>query len=154
MVSRSLVSARLSSFVRPGDAIDISVSSLGDAKSLEGGSLLLTPLKGPNDRIYALAQGPLTVGGYRFEANGTLGQKNHATVGTVPSGGTVEVAPPGPDLTALSAFTVALLEPDYTNAARIADAINGALAAGVAQARDPDAIDVHIPQAYRERFVD
>jgi flagellar P-ring protein precursor FlgI len=149
-----LVSANLPNFVRQGDAIDVTVTSMGDAKSLEGGNLLLTPLKGPNNRSYVLAQGPLTVGGYRFEANGTVGQKNHPTVGTVPGGGMVEVAPPAPELARADTFSVSLLEPDYTNAARIADAINDALGAGTASAHDPDAVDVHVPEIYRSRFVD
>lgn len=149
-----LVSATLSNFVRQGDAIDITVASLGDARSLVGGTLLLTPLKGPNNRTYVLAQGPLTVGGYSYEANGTLGQKNHPTVATVPGGGLVEVAPPAPDLTQTETFDVSLLEPDYTNAARIADAINEALGAGTATARDPDAVTVRVPAQYRTRFVD
>lgn len=149
-----LVSANLPNFVRAGDVIDVTVTSMGDAKSLEGGSLLLTPLKAPNDLTYVLAQGPLTVGGYRFEANGTVGQKNHPTVARIPGGGTVEVAPPSPELSQKETFTVSLLEPDYTNAARIADVINDTLGAGSALARDPDAVDVRIPEGYRARFVD
>jgi len=149
-----LVSANLPNFVRQGDAIDVTVTSMGDAKSLEGGSLLLTPLKAPNDRTYVLAQGPLTVGGYRYEANGTIGQKNHPTVANIPGGGLVEVAPPAPDLKQADTFTVSLLEPDYTNAARVADVINGALGSGTALARDPDAVEVRIPDTYRNRFVD
>ena len=149
-----LVSANLPNFARQGDVIDVTVTSMGDAKSLEGGNLLLTPLRGPNNRTYVLAQGPLTVGGYRFEANGTVGQKNHPTVGTIPGGGLVEVAPPSPNSTQLDTFAVSLLEPDYTNAARIADAINAALGAGTAAAHDPEAVDVHVPEVYRARFVD
>jgi flagellar P-ring protein precursor FlgI len=149
-----VVSANLPSFARAGDTIDISVSSLGDARSLDGGTLLLTPLKAPNNRTYVLAQGPLTVGGYRFEANGTVGQKNHPTVANVPGGGSVEVAPPAPNVSQTDTFSVSLIEPDYTNAARIADAINNALGSGTAIARDPDAVDVRVPEAYRARFVD
>jgi flagellar P-ring protein FlgI len=149
-----LVSANLPNFVRQGDAIDVTVTSMGDARSLVGGSLLLTPLKGPDNRTYVLAQGALTVGGYRYEANGTVGQKNHPTVATIPGGGLVEVAPPAPDLAQTEVFAVSLLEPDYTNAARIADAINASLGAGTAQARDPDAVEVRIPAAYRTRFVE
>lgn len=149
-----LVSANLPNFVRQGDSVDVTVASLGDARSLVGGNLLVTPLKGPNNRTYVLAQGPLTVGGYRYEANGTLGEKNHPTVATIPGGGLVEVAPPAPDLTRIETFEVSLLEPDYTNAARVADAINNELGAGTALARDPDAVTVRIPQAYRTRFVD
>jgi flagellar P-ring protein precursor FlgI len=149
-----LVNANLPNFARQGDAIDVTVTSMGDAKSLVGGSLLLTPLKGPNGRTYILAQGPLTVGGYRYEANGTLGEKNHPTAATIPGGGLVEVAPPAPDVGQGETFDVSLLEPDYTNAARIADAINGALGPETAFARDPDAVSVHVPPAYRGRFVD
>jgi flagellar P-ring protein precursor FlgI len=149
-----LVSANLPNFIRQGDAIDVTVTSMGDAKSLVGGSLLLTPLKAPNNRTYVLAQGPLTVGGYRYEANGTLGEKNHPTAATIPGGGLVEVAPPAPEVGQADTFDVSLLEPDYTNAARIADAINAALGEGTALARDPDAVSVRIPPAYRERFVD
>jgi flagellar P-ring protein precursor FlgI len=149
-----LVSANLPNFVRPGDTIDVTVTSMGDARSLEGGNLLLTPLKAPNDRAYVLAQGPLTVGGYRFEANGTVRQKNHPTVGTVPGGGLVEVAPPAPDLAQAESFTVSLLEADYTNAARVADAINRELGRETAFARDPDAVEVRVPADYRHRFVD
>ena len=149
-----LVNANLPNFVRQGDAIDVTVTSMGDAKSLVGGSLLLTPLKAPNGRTYILAQGPLTVGGYRYEANGTLGEKNHPTAATIPGGGLVEVAPPAPDVAQGDTFDVSLLEPDYTNAARIADAINGALGQGTAFARDPDAVCVPVPPAYHARFVD
>jgi flagellar P-ring protein FlgI len=149
-----LVSASLPNYVRQGDSIDVTVTSIGDAKSLVGGNLLLTPLKAPNNRAYVLAQGPLTVGGYRYESNGTVGQKNHPTVATVPGGGVVEVAPPAPDIAQSDVFAMSLLEPDYTNAARIADAINTALGSDTAQARDPDTVSVRIPETYRSRFVE
>lgn len=149
-----LVSANLPNFVRQGDAIDVSVASLGDARSLSGGNLLLTPLRGPDNLTYVLAQGPLTVGGYRYEANGTRGEKNHPTVGTVPGGGLVEVAPPAPQFAQADTFDVSLLEPDYTNASRIAEVINAALGVGTASARDPEAVTVRIPDSYRNRFVD
>jgi flagellar P-ring protein precursor FlgI len=149
-----MISANLPNYVRPGDAIDVTVTSVGDAKSLVGGNLLLAPMKGPNGKTYVLAQGALTVGGYRYEANGTVGQKNHPTVATVPGGGLVEVAPPAPEMDELDSFTVSLLEPDYTNAARVADAINVALAGSYANARDPDAVVVRVPDSYRGRFVD
>lgn len=149
-----MISASLPNYVRPGDTIDVTVTSVGDAKSLVGGNLLLTPLKAPSGKVHVLAQGPLTVGGYRYEANGTLGQKNHPTVATVPAGGLVEVASPAPEMADATSFIVSLLEPDYTNAARVADAINTELAGSYAKARDPDAIIVTIPDAYRGRFVD
>jgi flagellar P-ring protein precursor FlgI len=149
-----MISANLPNYMRPGDAIDVTVTSIGDARSLVGGNLLLAPLKGPNGKVYVLAQGPLTVGGYRYEANGTVGQKNHPTVATVPGGGFVEVAPPAPEMSDASSFIVSLLEPDYTNAARVADAINTSLNGNFASARDPDAILVRIPDSYHGRFVE
>lgn len=149
-----LVSADLPNFSRQGDSIDVTVTSLGDAKSLVGGSLLLAPLRAPNNRTYVLAQGPLTVGGYRYESNGTVGQKNHPTVATIPGGGLVEVAPPAPSSDQADHFAVSLLEPDYTNSARIAEAINVALGDGTAKARDPEAVEVTVPSSYRGRFVD
>lgn len=149
-----LVSANLPNFVRPGDSVDVTVTSMGDARSLVGGNLLLTPLKAPNERTYVLAQGPLTVGGYRYEANGTVGQKNHPTVATIPGGGMVEVASPAPDLSETEEFSISLLEPDYTNAARVAEAINTRLGRDTAKARDPDSVAVRIPADYRGRFVE
>ncbi len=153
-VAMVLVSADLPNFSRQGDAIDITVTSMGDAKSLVGGNLLLTPLKAPNNRAYVLAQGPLTVGGYRYEANGTVGQKNHPTVATVPGGGVVEVTPPAPSMEESEKFSISLMEADYTNAARVADVINAALGAGTALAHDPESVDVRIPAAYKNRFVE
>jgi flagellar P-ring protein precursor FlgI len=149
-----MVSANLATYARQGDTTDVTVSSMGDAKSLVGGSLVLTPLKAVDDQTYVLAQGALTVGGYEYDANGTLGQKNHPTVATVPGGGLVEVAPPAPQLGQRDSFSISLIEPDYTNAARIADVINAALGGGLAQARDPNAVDVRVPDNYRDRFVD
>jgi flagellar P-ring protein FlgI len=149
-----MVSANLATYARPGDTTDVTVSSMGDAKSLVGGTLLLTPLKAVDDQTYVMAQGSLTVGGYEYDANGTLGQKNHPTVATVPGGGLVEVAPPAPQLGRRDSFSLSLIEPDYTNAARMADVINTALGGELAHARDPNDVDVRVPETYRERFVD
>jgi len=84
-----LISAELPPFVREGGTLDVTVTSAGDARSLVGGSLLLAPLKAANGRIYALAEGPLSVGGYRYDANGNVVQKNHPTVGSIPNGAKV-----------------------------------------------------------------
>lgn len=148
-----MVSASLSPFSREGDTLDITVTSVGDARSLVGGSLMLTPLKAVNGRIYALAQGPLSVGGYRYDANGNVVQKNHPTVGSVPSGATVEVGVKAQVLSENSRLTFVLSEPDYTTANRVADAINVRLGAGLAQARDASGIEVYLPEDQRRQVV-
>src|SRR5258706_5136759 len=125
-VAAVMITGQLPAFAHAGDTIDITVTSIGDARSLAGGSLLLAPLKGPNGRVYALAQGAVSVGGYRYDANGTLTQKNHPTVGTVSSGASVEATAPESTEPQRS-VTFVLAQPDYTTAARIADAINQSL---------------------------
>ncbi|GKS87323.1 flagellar basal body P-ring protein FlgI [Acidovorax sp. SUPP1855] len=148
-----MVSAVLSPFSREGDALDITVTSVGDARSLVGGSLVLTPLKGANGRVYALAQGPLSVGGYRYDANGNVVQKNHPTVGSVPNGATVEVGVTAQMVSESSRMTFILNEPDYTTANRVAEAINRKLGAGLAQARDASGIELMVPESQRRQLV-
>ena len=148
-----MVSASLPSFARPGDALDVTVASAGDARSLVGGTLLMTSLQGPDNRVHALAQGSLTVGGYRYDNNGNVVQKNHPTVGAIPGGGTVEVGTPAPAIGAGSTVTFILNDPDYTTADRVASAINGQLGGGTAEARDASAIEVRVPDAVRNRPV-
>jgi flagellar P-ring protein FlgI len=155
-----IVSASMPSFARPGDALDVTVASAGDARSLLGGNLLLTPLKAANGRVYALAQGALSVGGYRYDANGNVMQKNHPTVGSVPNGATVEVGV-NPHATeagvtieqSASSVTFVLAEPDYTTAHRIATAINSQIGPYLAQARDASGIDISVPDNQRDRLV-
>jgi flagellar P-ring protein FlgI len=148
-----VVSAALPTFARQGDTLDVTVSSTGDARSLLGGSLLLTPLKAPNGRVYALAQGPLSVGGYRYDANGNVVQKNHPTVGSVPGGAVVEVGT-GSEVAAFGQnLTFVLAEPDYTTASRVARAINTQVGAGLAHARDASGIDIAVPDAQRTQLV-
>lgn len=149
-----LVTASLPTFARPGDALDVTVSSAGDARSLVGGSLLLTPLKGANGRVYALAQGALSVGGYRYDANGNVVQKNHPTVGTVPGGAMVEVGVTAQVLGPGQKLTFVLSEPDYTTANRIALAVNSQLGSGTAHARDASGIEVSVPQGQRDNLVE
>lgn len=155
-VAAVMVSAQVPAFARPGDTVDVSVTSMGDARSLVGGSLLLAPLKGPDGRIYALAQGALTVGGYKYDANGNVVQKNHPTAATVPGGGVVEVSPPVSPSTDRQSegFSIALYESDYTTAARMADAINQQLGGGVATPLDAQGVSVAVPQAYQGRLVE
>lgn len=148
-----MISAELPSFAREGDTLDVTVASTGDARSLVGGSLLVAPLHAPNGRVYALAQGPLSVGGYRYDANGNVVQKNHPTVGSVPNGARVEVevrADVPPDQKSL---TFVLTDPDYTTASRMASAINQRFGTELARARDAEGIDIAIPAESRAELV-
>src|SRR6201999_2739825 len=115
--------------------------------------LLITSLKAPNGRVYALAQGSLTVGGYRYDANGNIVQKNHPTVGSVPSGATVEAGVPKSDQPPAESLTFVLQDADYTTSERVAEAINAQLGAGLAQARDASGIDIRIPPEQRGNLV-
>ncbi|HVI96826.1 MAG TPA: flagellar basal body P-ring protein FlgI [Anaeromyxobacter sp.] len=148
-----MVSAALPTFAREGDTVDVTVTSAGDARSLVGGSLLVTPLEGPNGRVYALAQGPLSVGGYRYDANGNVVQKNHPTVGSIPNGATVELAVNAEVLGVGQDLTFVLTDPDYTTASAVAAAIDAQVGAGLARARDASAIEVKVPDADRDRLV-
>jgi flagellar P-ring protein precursor FlgI len=142
-----MVTANLPSFSRAGDSLDAVVTSVGDARSLAGGTLLLAPLKGPDGRVYALAQGPLTVGGYRYDANGNQMQKNHPTVGLISNGARVEVGLAQPGQAAPEQVTFVLHEPDYTTAGRISEAINRKFGEGVAEVHDASALDLNVPAA-------
>ena len=147
-----MVTASLPVLAREGDTLDVMVTSSGDARSLVGGALLMTPLRAANGRTYALAQGPLAVGGYRYDANGNVVQKNHPTVGSVPSGATVEVGMPRA-AGETTQVTFVLGNPDYTTATRVATAINQTLGANVADARDASGIEIRIPEDQRARPV-
>lgn len=149
-----MVSAALPTFAREGDKVDVTVTSAGDARSLVGGTLLMTPLKAANGRTYAIAQGPVTVGGFRFDANGNMVQKNHPTVGSVPGGATVEVGVSANMMVKKTAVTFVLDEPDYTTAQRVAYAINAQLGDNLAKAQDAAGIDVEVPAVYRDRLVE
>jgi flagellar P-ring protein precursor FlgI len=148
-----MVSASLPTFAREGDTLDLTVSSSGDARSLVGGALLLTPLKAANGRVYALGQGPLSVGGYRYDANGNVIQKNHPTTGSIPNGATVEVGVTAEMLDADQRLTFVLSEPDYTTASRVAAAINGQLGGAFARAEDASGIEIAVPPVQRDDLV-
>lgn len=138
-----MITSTMRSYSEVGDSLDIQVSSLGDAKSLLGGTLLLTPLYGPDEKLYALAQGAVSVGGYSFELNGNSAQKNHPTVGQVPRGGTVERAVMTDNDKGAKRLALVLNEPDYTTAQRLADALNAEL--GLQNVRVVHAAKVEIP---------
>lgn len=122
-VAAVIVTAKLPAFAEPGQPVDVLVSSAGDARSLNGGTLMLTPLMGPDNRLYAIAQGPISVGGFQFEGMTASVQKNHPTVGWIPAGATVEQNSPLRVAGDGRSLSILLNEPDFTNATRIADAI-------------------------------
>lgn len=142
-VAAVLVTASLPPFARVGDHLDVNISSAGDASSLSGGTLLLTELIGADRQAYAVAQGALAIGGFRFEQSGSLVQKNHATAGTIPEGALIErtVTPTGAG--ADGAIDLLLIEPDYTTAQRVCDAINHAVPRAVATTVDAGRVRLH-----------
>jgi flagellar P-ring protein precursor FlgI len=149
-----MVTADLPAFARPGSRLDVTVSSIGDAKSLTGGTLLMTPLKGPDGRVYALAQGPLSLGGaISASAAGASVQKNHPTTGVIPSGALVERAATV-DLTGREFFHVQLRNPDFATAYRIEKAIGQAFEPTSAKALDAGTVRVAVPPALRESPVE
>lgn len=126
---------------KAGDRIDVAVSSVGDARSLLGGTLLMTPLQGPDRRTYAVAQGAVVVGGYRFEADQNVEQRNHPTSGLVPDGATVEADQVrGADAGGELVFV--LKDADASTAGRVADALNSALGAGRARVEDEKSVRI------------
>lgn len=149
-----LVTASLGPFARPGDTLDVTVTSVGDARSLVGGSLILAPLKGPDGRVYALAQGALSVGGYKYDLNGNVIQKNHPTVGSIPNGATIEVGVASDVLSAQNTVTFVLADADYTTASRVASAINTGLGAKLAQVQDAGGIEIQVPLERRARLAE
>lgn len=145
-----MVTANLPAYARPGDHVDVTVTSMGDARSLDGGTLLMAPLKGADGRVYVLAQGSLTVGGFRHDSLGNQVQKNHPTAGIVSGGGIVEVALQDPG-EAPSQLSLVLHDADFGTAGRMIDRINEAFGADLARVRDAGAIEVQIPPPYRDR---
>lgn len=148
-----MVSASIPPFAREGDTLDVTVNSAGDARSLLGGTLLMTPLKAANGRVYALGQGPLAVGGYRYDANGSVVQKNHPTVGSVPGGAVVEIGVTSQVMSDNHAVTFVLSEADYTTASRVAAAVNRTVGTAIAHARDAGGIEITVPETERAELV-
>jgi flagellar P-ring protein precursor FlgI len=140
-VAAVFVTANLPAFARPGTQVDITVSSIGDAKSLEGGMLLLTPLYGADGQVYAAAQGPLAVGGFSAGGGGNSKQVNHPTVGRIPAGGRVERSLPF-TFDGAAPLSLLLREADFSTAGEISDAINREFGHAVATARDGGRVEV------------
>jgi flagellar P-ring protein FlgI len=152
-VAGVMVTAKLPPFVKMGQTIDITVSSLGDAASLQGGTLVATPLKGLDGKVYAMAQGPVSIGGFPLAGARPAGlQKNHLTVARIPAGATVEREVPvsfdGKEEIALS-----LDIHDFTTVARMVKVINGFLGGNYARAQDGATVQISVPEAYRQNEV-
>lgn len=143
-VAAVLVTAQLPAFARPGQLLDVNVSSLGNAKSLKGGTLIATPLRGADGEVYALAQGNMIVAGAGAAAGGAKVQVNHLSAGRIPDGAQVERSVP----TALqmgSTINLSLNASDFQTARKVAKAINGKFGEGIAQALDGRTVQVKAP---------
>jgi flagellar P-ring protein precursor FlgI len=143
-VAAVMVTATLPPFGRPGEAIDVTVSSLGNAKSIRGGTLLLTPLKGADGQVYALAQGNVAVGGAGASANGSRVQVNQLAAGRIPSGAIIERAVPT-QVAQAGTMQLELNEMDYDTAQRIVAAVNRTFGDGTATPLDGRTIQLRAP---------
>ena len=149
-VAAVLVTASLPAFAQPGQGIDINVSSMGNAKSLRGGTLIATPLKGADGQIYAMAQGNVVVGGAGASAGGSKVQVNHLSAGRIPEGATVERAVPTPWLQG-STIQYDLRADDFNTAREVANAINRVKGPGTAEAISGRTVVVNLPMQPGQR---
>lgn len=149
-VAAVMVTADIPAFAKPGSRIDVTISSIGDAETIQGGVLLQTPLLGADEMVYAVAQGAIAVGGFIGGESGPGGatvQKNHPTVGAI-SGGAIVEREIAAQIVRDHSVELLLLNPDYASAARMAEAING-LFPGTAIAKNPTSVNVCVPEPYR-----
>ncbi|MGQ9485428.1 MAG: flagellar basal body P-ring protein FlgI [Desulfosoma sp.] len=152
-VAAVMVTAKLPPFARNGTKLDVQVSSIGDAKSLEGGTLLMTTLQGPDGQVYAVAQGPVSTGGFSASgASGSSVQKNHPTVGFISQGAVVE-REFSVSLEDLNRLDLVLNTPDFSTADQTARQINLALGGPYARAVDGATIQLDVPPSYRSDVV-
>ncbi len=149
-VAAVVVTAKLPPFARIGSKMDVVVSSIGNAKSLVGGTLLFTPLRGADDKVYALAQGPISVGGVGASgASGSSVTKNHLLAARIAGGATIE-REVSFSLNGRQDLTLTLLNPDFTTALRMSETINAAIGENVSKALDSGTLKLKIPETYRE----
>jgi flagellar P-ring protein precursor FlgI len=146
-VAAVMVTANLPAFAGPGSRIDVSVSALGDAKNLQGGTLLATPLMGADGQVYALGQGPVAVGGFSAQGEAASVTRGVPTAGRIANGAIVE-KDTGFKLSSLSNLKLSLHNPDLTTASRIAKAVNAYLGGNTAQATDPSSVELSVPANY------
>jgi flagellar P-ring protein precursor FlgI len=151
-VAAVIVTAKLPPFAKPGSLIDVVISSIGDAKSLQGGTLLMTPLKAPDGQVYAVAQGPVTLGGFLGGKPGDTTLKNHTNVGRVPNGAIVE-REVNLDITGWESVSIVLGQPDFTTALRMAEAVDKVFGKETAVPVNAGVIRVAVPSEYQGRMV-
>jgi flagellar P-ring protein precursor FlgI len=153
-VAAVMVTAQLPPFARPGQTIDVTVSSMGNARSLRGGTLLLTPLRGADGQIYAMTQGSILVAGAGASSGGTSVTVNHLNAGRIPQGATVERAVPS-SIAQGGDVVFQTFDTDFTTVTRIVEAVNAALGPGMAVATDARQVRVRAPDdpAQRVAFV-
>ena len=149
-VAAVMVVSSIPAFSSNGASVDVTVSSMGDATSLQGGALLLTNLIGQDGKTYATAQGPLAVGGFDIRAAGTMVQRNFTTTGRVPNGGLVQQSPPI-EFVNNWLLSLVLSQEDFTTASRVADAINQSSGSKIADAIDGGTINVQVPQPFQSK---
>ena len=151
-VAAVMVTGILPPFARQGSRIDVTISALGDASSLLGGTLLVTPLVGADGEVYAVGQGQVQVGGYEAQGAAQTVSKGVTTSGRVPNGAIVEREVPY-DMAEMNMVKIALRNPDFTTARRISDAINAFLGTDASRPVDPGTVEMEVPGAYEENVV-
>ncbi len=152
-IAAVMVTATLPPFIRQGSRIDVTVSSIGDAQSIQGGVLIMTTLRSSDNVVYATAQGPVALGGYSAAGVGARVQTNHPTVGRVPNGGLVE-QDVAVDLGGKSRLNLVLYASDFTTASRAAQSINEQVGTKCAAALDGRTISIDVPAVYSSRTVE
>lgn len=152
-VAAVMVTATLPPFAKSGSTLDIQVSSMGDSKSLAGGTLIMTPLAGPDGRVYAVAQGPLSTGSFAFGGKAAQVQKNHPTVGSITGGAIIERSLAG-ELGVGGKLEYQMRNADFTTAANMAEVINKKFGQGTAFPDTSGTVKVAIPTQFKEDVVD
>ena len=152
-IAAVMVTATLPPFIRQGSRIDVTASSIGDAQNIQGGVLIMTPLRSANNEVYVTAQGQIVLGGFSSGGSNSRVQLNHPTVGRIPNGGLVE-RDIAVDFTGKSHLSLVLHENDFTAASRTVRAVNEAIGATVARAVDGRTIDISVPPDYSNRIVE
>jgi flagellar P-ring protein precursor FlgI len=151
-VAAVMITATLPPYAQPGTRIDVTAASAGDAPSLQGGLLLLTPLKGPDGQVYAVAQGPVVTGGFSAGRGGATQTVNHPTVGRIAAGALIERTAPSVALTA--SLNLQLRRADFTTAARIAAAVDKHFGAAIAHAENSAVVSIKMPESFSAKRIE